>query len=206
MKPDSETACNCSKPRQRSRRGPAIPSILRTTSRSTLTHRPRRPQKRAPPKRSPGRSQTPGGRPRGPSPSPLPSAQGDRQAPPIWDKDDLRFVSQQPCCVCGREPCEPHHIRFAQPRAISRKVSDEFTVPLCRVHHREIHRRGDEAAWWAEFSIDPMPIALQLWQQTRGVSGPPDQKPQRSADETDKPTMATAKAPANVSSVKNTSP
>ncbi len=122
------------------------------------------------------------------------------------DKDHLRFVSQQPCCVCGREPCEPHHIRFAQPRAISRKVSDEFTVPLCRVHHREIHRRGDEAAWWAEFSIDPMPIALQLWQQTRGVSGPPDQKPQRSADETDKPTMATAKAPANVSSVKNTSP
>jgi hypothetical protein len=51
----------------------------------------------------------------------------------------------------------------------SRKVSDEFTVPLSRVHHREIHRRGDEAAWWAEFGIDPMPIALRLWQQTRGI-------------------------------------
>jgi hypothetical protein len=86
------------------------------------------------------------------------------------DKAHLRFVSNQACTVCGRQPCEPHHIRFAQPRAISRKVSDEFTVPLCRVHHREIHRRGDEAAWWAEFGIDPMPIALRLWQQTRGVS------------------------------------
>ena len=84
------------------------------------------------------------------------------------DKEHLRFVSAQACTVCGRQPCEPHHIRFAQPRAMSRKVSDEFTVPLCRVHHREIHRRGDEAAWWAEFGIDPMPIALRLWQQTRG--------------------------------------
>ncbi len=88
------------------------------------------------------------------------------------DKEHLRFVSTQPCTVCGREPCEPHHIRFAQPRAISRKVSDEFTVPLCRLHHREIHRRGDEAAWWVGFGIDPMPIALRLWQQTRGSASP----------------------------------
>ena len=85
------------------------------------------------------------------------------------DKEHLRFVAKQPCTVCERQPCEPHHIRFAQPRALSRKVSDEFTVPLCRVHHREIHRRGDEAAWWAEFGVDPMPLALRLWQQTRGI-------------------------------------
>ena len=90
------------------------------------------------------------------------------------DKQHLRFVSKQACTVCGRQPCEPHHIRFAQPRAISRKVSDEFTVPLCRVHHREIHRRGDEGGWWAEFGIDPMPIALRLWQQTRGISSAPE--------------------------------
>ena len=90
------------------------------------------------------------------------------------DKEHLRFVSAQACTVCGRQPCEPHHIRFAQPRAMSRKVSDEFTVPLCRVHHREFHRRGDEAAWWAEFGIDPMPIALRLWQQTRGIGSGAD--------------------------------
>ncbi len=102
----------------------------------------------------------------------------------IRDKEHLRFVAKQACTVCGRQPCEPHHIRFAQPRAISRKVSDEFTVPLCRVHHREIHRRGDEAAWWAEFGVDPMPIALRLWQQTRGIGSPPDEKP-RSVGEID---------------------
>jgi ERF superfamily len=85
------------------------------------------------------------------------------------DKDHIRFIARQPCTMCGRKPCEAHHIRFAQPRALGRRVSDEFTVPLCRVHHRELHRQGDEAAWWGRANIDPMPIALRFWQQTRGV-------------------------------------
>jgi hypothetical protein len=85
------------------------------------------------------------------------------------DKDHLRFIAVQPCTVCGRQPCEAHHLRFAQPRALGRKVSDEFTVPLCRVHHRELHRVGDEAAWWNKVNIDPIPIALGFWQHTRGI-------------------------------------
>jgi ERF superfamily len=85
------------------------------------------------------------------------------------DKDHIRFISRQPCTVCGRKPCEAHHIRFAQPRALGRRVSDEFTVPLCRVHHRELHRQGDEAAWWGKANIDPIPIALRFWQETRGI-------------------------------------
>jgi hypothetical protein len=85
------------------------------------------------------------------------------------DKVHLRFITRQPCTVCGRQPCEAHHIRFAQPRALGRRVSDEFTVPLCRVHHRELHRQGDERAWWGKANIDPMPIALRFWQHTRGI-------------------------------------
>jgi hypothetical protein len=85
------------------------------------------------------------------------------------NKDHVRFVAAQPCTVCGRQPSDPHHIRFAQKRALGRKVSDEFTVPLCRIHHRELHRKGDEAAWWNSVNIDPMPIALKLWQHSRGV-------------------------------------
>ena len=85
------------------------------------------------------------------------------------DKDHLRFIAIQPCTICGRHPCEAHHIRYAQPRALGRRVSDEFTVPLCRVHHRELHAQGDERAWWGKFKIDPMPIALRFWQHTRGI-------------------------------------
>jgi hypothetical protein len=52
-------------------------------------------------------------------------------------------------------PADPHHLRFAQPRALGRKVSDEFTVPLCRLHHSELHRYGDEVSWWAGVNVDP---------------------------------------------------
>ena len=62
----------------------------------------------------------------------------------LRDKTHLRFVAKQPCLVCGRQPCDAHHLRFAQSRGLSLKVSDEFTVPLCRAHHRELHRTGRE--------------------------------------------------------------
>jgi hypothetical protein len=83
------------------------------------------------------------------------------------NKEHLRFVMQQPCLVCGRTPSDPHHLRFMQPRALGRKVSDEFVAPLCRTHHREVHRVGDERAWWKQTGIDPIKIARQLWRQTR---------------------------------------
>jgi hypothetical protein len=85
----------------------------------------------------------------------------------IRDKAHLKFVASQPCLVCGRQPCDPHHLRFAQPRAIGLKVSDEFTVPLCRGHHRQLHQAGNEIAWWERLSIDPMKIANDLWEQHR---------------------------------------
>ena len=85
----------------------------------------------------------------------------------LRDKEHRRFVARQPCLVCGRSPSDPHHLRFAQPRALGRRVSDEFTVPLCRVHHRDLHRKGDEGAWWQAVKIDPLPLAAKLWCQTR---------------------------------------
>ena len=66
----------------------------------------------------------------------------------LRDKAHLRFVASQPCLVCGRQPSDPHHLRFAQPRALGMKVSDEFTVPLCRGHHRQLHQAGNEVIWW----------------------------------------------------------
>jgi len=88
----------------------------------------------------------------------------------------LRYVMQQPCLVCGRKPSDPHHLRYLQPRALGRKASDEFAVPLCRVHHRAAHRASDERAWWQAAGIDPIKIARKLWKHTRVEEGqmPPD--------------------------------
>jgi ERF superfamily len=102
----------------------------------------------------------------------------------LRDKEHRKFVAGQPCLLCGRIPADPHHLRFAQPRALGRKVSDEFTVPVCRLHHQELHRRGDEAAWWGEAHIDPIPIALTLWRQSHGGERESDQaggEPERPA-------------------------
>jgi hypothetical protein len=83
------------------------------------------------------------------------------------DKAHLELVASQPCLICGRRPCDPHHLGFAQKRALGRKVSDEFTVPLCRLHHRELHRSRNERAWWSRAGIDALKIARTLWKKTR---------------------------------------
>jgi hypothetical protein len=85
----------------------------------------------------------------------------------LRDKDHRKFVTRQPCLVCGRVPSDSHHLTFAQPRALGRRVSDEFTIPVCRIHHRELHRSGDEATWWQKLNIDPLPVALRLWQHSQ---------------------------------------
>jgi hypothetical protein len=84
----------------------------------------------------------------------------------IRNREHVKAVAKQPCLVCGRRPADAHHLRFAQAPALGRKVSDEFTVPLCRGHHREVHRSGDEAAWWQKAGIDPTVTARALWLET----------------------------------------
>lgn len=92
--------------------------------------------------------------------------------PRIRNKAHLAFVASHPCLICQRTPCDAHHLKFAQPKALGRKVSDEFTVPICRDHHHELHRHGNEAAWWANLQIAPLGIAKELW-QTSPIHGAP---------------------------------
>jgi hypothetical protein len=96
----------------------------------------------------------------------------DKSALPIGaprrfrDKAHLAFVASRPCLLCGRRPVDPHHIRFAQKQSLGRKVSDEFTVPLCRSHHRALHRSGSEYLWWQNVGVDPLKIARKLWKRS----------------------------------------
>jgi hypothetical protein len=85
----------------------------------------------------------------------------------IRSKEHLRFVASRPCLICGRSPSHAHHIRYAQSRGLSLKVSDEFTVPLCAIHHHQIHTTGKEREWWDERNIDPLKVAISLWQHSR---------------------------------------
>jgi DNA recombination protein Rad52 len=96
----------------------------------------------------------------------------------VRNKEHLRHVAAQPCLLCGALPADAHHLRFAQPKAFGRKVSDEFTVPLCRAHHRELHHTGNERAWWHDMGVDPLHVAQRLWGESRGGSGDPGQTSQ----------------------------
>jgi ERF superfamily len=103
------------------------------------------------------------------------SALGFPEPRRIRDKEHIKFVTRQPCLLCGRSPSDAHHLRFAQRSALGRKVSDEFTVPLCRAHHREVHRCGDEAAWWTKADIDSIASARALWLKTHPLPTMPEQ-------------------------------
>jgi hypothetical protein len=93
----------------------------------------------------------------------------------VRDRAHVRHVTRQCCLICARRPSDAHHLRFVQNRALSRKVSDEFTVPLCRGHHREVHRSGDEGAWWNKAGIDPNVVARALWLETHPLPTIPNQ-------------------------------
>lgn len=88
------------------------------------------------------------------------------------DLAHLAYVASKPCLVCGRNRAHAHHLKFAQPTALGRKVSDEFTVPLCSLHHRELHRHGDERVWWAERGLDALAIAGELWRSHGSRASP----------------------------------
>jgi hypothetical protein len=93
------------------------------------------------------------------------------------NREHLRYVAQQACLICARKPSDPHRLGFAQPRALGRKVSDEFAVPLCRGHHHAVHRSRDERAWWRQAGINPIKVARGLWRETRGMARRPSQRP-----------------------------
>ena len=88
----------------------------------------------------------------------------------LRSKEHLRYVAVNPCLVCGRTPSHAHHLRIAQPRALGRKVGDQWTVPLCALHHKALHERGNEAEWWQEKKIGPLTEAARLWQLSRPAS------------------------------------
>ena len=88
------------------------------------------------------------------------------------DPGHLQRVAALPCLVCGRTPAHAHHLRFAQPRSLGSKPSDEWTVPLCPIHHRSLHDAGREEEWWQAKGIDAKAEAERLWRTTHHATVP----------------------------------
>ena len=99
------------------------------------------------------------------------------------NREHLKFVGTQACLACGRQPVRRASSQIRATACHGAKVSDEYAVPLCRHHHRELHRRGDERIWWRQLNIDPLPAAERLWQQTQIKTQANDTNPRSDAGE-----------------------
>jgi len=109
-----------------------------------------------------------------PTPTPIDKSALTIAAPRrLRDEEHLAFVATLPCLVCARTPSQAHHLRFAQPRALGRKVSDEWVVPLCNLHHRSLHDGGNEEVWWTQHRIDAVSEAERLWRERQALAPPP---------------------------------
>lgn len=78
----------------------------------------------------------------------------------IEDKKHLKLIRQLPCCICGRVGVEVHHIRMGNNGGIGRKPGDSLCVPLCSMHHRELHNTGERRFWG---NLDTIDLANKLY-------------------------------------------
>ena len=70
----------------------------------------------------------------------------DRRAAPLPQPRPPSLCRQAALPDLRPQAVRPASPAPLQPRALGRKASDEFTVPLCRIHHRLVHRVGNEAS------------------------------------------------------------
>lgn len=81
-------------------------------------------------------------------------------------KNHLAYVRSLPCLVCASPSgsADPHHVQFAEEKSLGTKVGDQFTVPLCRPCHNELHQSGiREHLWWSLKGIEPLEEAEEIY-------------------------------------------
>ena len=71
-------------------------------------------------------------------------------------------------------------MRYALPHTLCSPefFTDELMVPLCRAHHRRVHRAGDEMTWWRAWWIrsgrnpkyEPVAKARELWRASHATT------------------------------------
>jgi len=78
----------------------------------------------------------------------------------------LRFIRGFECSVTSSDfhggKIEAAHVRIGTDGSMSVKPSDNWTIPLCGLHHNRQHMIG-EATFEKEYGIDMKAIAEALW-------------------------------------------
>lgn len=95
-----------------------------------------------------------------------------RRRPRIENKNHLAFIRRLSCVVClSRVRVEAAHVRLGSPlygkpqAGLQEKPDDRWTWPACPRHHDEQHSMN-EAAFWSALAIDPLQLALALFDAT----------------------------------------
>ena len=82
-------------------------------------------------------------------------------------KQYLKYVASHPCLLCQHNETQAHHITITEKRGISQKVSDYYTLPLCYLHHDQLHNTG-ERKFWKILDLNPVDLAkyfFDLWEK-----------------------------------------
>lgn len=84
---------------------------------------------------------------------------------PIRDPKWMAHLKTLPCRCCGAYGSDPAHLGHA--RGMGYKEGDDWCVPLCRIHHREMDTdpRGKEVWWMQNVAIPEAERAYREWEK-----------------------------------------
>jgi len=84
----------------------------------------------------------------------------------VRSKKHMAAVREGGCSICGNPAADAHHIRIAgHGRGLGIKNGDDWTIPLCRRHHDELHAFGDEKLFLDLHGVDGVALAQSLWRK-----------------------------------------
>lgn len=81
----------------------------------------------------------------------------------------LEYVRSYPCIIndgkgnqCNGSPVVAHHLTHVKDKGgMGLKTGDEYTLPLCWLHHQTLHNMG-EKSFWEQWDVDEMLVVNNL--------------------------------------------
>jgi hypothetical protein len=77
----------------------------------------------------------------------------------------LEWLREQPCALCGHSPAEPAH---GPMNGAGSKGPDAEAVPLCRLHHAEMHQFGSWPSFEERHFFIRAAVASAHWARWEG--------------------------------------